>query len=223
MIRVIKLPEIVLGLVFDVDGTIYQETGAYREHQRKTELQALMAELGVSCQKAAVRFEARESLLARELGRKPSAGETIRALGFSQSWLMNVRRQKWDPASFIQPDQDLPRIFGIAAERFSMVFTTTSPRLIAEKILTACGLCSVLQALIVIGGEDVKKPKPDAEVYALAASRLGLVPSVCLSLGNRFTHDIAPALSIGMGGILVDGPQGVRETLCLLLGKGGAR
>jgi len=56
---------------------------------------------------------------------------------------------------------------------------------------------------IVIAGEDTRMTKPDPEPFLLAASRLGVPPSVCVFVGDKPFTDIKGASAAGMQPILV--------------------
>lgn len=61
----------------------------------------------------------------------------------------------------------------------------------------------------VVGLDSTLKSKPETEPFELALRLLDLRPEVCLSIGDRFDVDLAPALALGMGGILVTGVEDV--------------
>jgi phosphoglycolate phosphatase/putative hydrolase of the HAD superfamily len=60
-----------------------------------------------------------------------------------------------------------------------------------------------------VGLDDTGRSKPEPEPYRLAAERLGAACETCLSIGDRYDVDLAPALSLGMGALLVDGVEDV--------------
>lgn len=57
--------------------------------------------------------------------------------------------------------------------------------------------------VIIVGGEDTERTKPDPEPFELAASRLDLNPSQCAFVGDKPFTDIKGAKSAGMKTILV--------------------
>lgn len=52
--------------------------------------------------------------------------------------------------------------------------------------------------------DDVGIGKPDPRFFALALERTGGRPETAVAVGDRIDNDVAPALELGMAGILID-------------------
>ena len=74
---------------------------------------------------------------------------------------------------------------------------------IGRKTLETLGVESLFTEIL--GLDSTMKSKPDPENFLLAAKRMGCAPDRMISVGDRYAVDIEPALSLGMGGILVEG------------------
>ncbi|HVL90120.1 MAG TPA: HAD-IA family hydrolase [Actinomycetota bacterium] len=64
------------------------------------------------------------------------------------------------------------------------------------------GVASLFDAVVVSGSEGVEKPDP--AIFAIALERMGVPPERSVYVGDSLTHDVAPALSLGMGAVLID-------------------
>ena len=64
---------------------------------------------------------------------------------------------------------------------------------------------------VLVGLDDTLSGKPSPGPFEETARRLGLAPARCVSVGDRFDVDLAPAMELGMGAILVDGVEDVYE------------
>ncbi len=83
---------------------------------------------------------------------------------------------------------------------------SNSPRDLVEAALGAAGLDGAFDA--VLGVEDVRRPKPDAEIYLAACERLGATPSRSVALEDSPTG-VAAARAAGMYVIGVPSYEGV--------------
>jgi phosphoglycolate phosphatase/putative hydrolase of the HAD superfamily len=97
-----------------------------------------------------------------------------------------------------------------------LALVSNNPRSVVEASLACLDVGSAFE--LAIGLDDSLRSKPDPASFILALSRLGLGAESCLSIGDRYDVDIAPALGLGMGAILVDGVEDVyRLPDCLQL------
>jgi phosphoglycolate phosphatase/putative hydrolase of the HAD superfamily len=58
---------------------------------------------------------------------------------------------------------------------------------------------------VLVGLDTCNLSKPAKEPFVLAAQKSGTNPASIVSVGDRYDLDLAPALELGMGGILVRG------------------
>jgi len=80
---------------------------------------------------------------------------------------------------------------------------TMSPRLTAERILRILRVYSVFWVLVT--AEDVKKGKPDPEVYLVAAAKLDVAPPECLVLEDS-VNGVEAAIAAGAHVIAIATP-----------------
>lgn len=83
---------------------------------------------------------------------------------------------------------------------YRMAVASSSPYREVMAILAHHGLADTFE--IVVGGDMVARKKPDPEIYLLAASRLGLLPSECVAFEDS-QSGIAAAVSAGLAAVAV--------------------
>lgn len=69
-------------------------------------------------------------------------------------------------------------------------------------LLERLGIAPLLRVMVVSGAEGVEKPDP--RIFSLALERGALEPGRTVYVGDSLTHDVAPALAMGMGAVLLD-------------------
>lgn len=218
--EVLRWPENILALILDVDETVYERNSDYNDHQRQIELAALAQAWEVPVAEATERVSEQSSLMFNAIGRKPSAAEVIRSFGFRQDWLAGVRSEGWQPERFLKPDPRTLELFLQAEQKYRLAFATTSPRRVAEKVLSALRLSVLLKRAVLCSAEDAV-PKPDPAIYRVAAERLQVKFEECMSIGDRLDFDALPALNIGMGAVVVSNLADLHELLQTLCSQGG--
>lgn len=159
------------GVVFDMDGVLI-DSGAHH----RASWTALCDDLGVAPPPEFWRLtigRPAEEAVQRLLGRAMSSAEA-RALG---------ARKRAHYARLAQRGiLPIPGVTEFVAELARLgvprAVATSAPRSDLERLLTAVGLRS--HFAVVVTAEDVRRGKPDPEVYVRAARGLGLAPGACL-------------------------------------------
>jgi phosphoglycolate phosphatase/putative hydrolase of the HAD superfamily len=201
------------ALVFDLDNTLYTNK-AYCDFQEDVLVERLGAELGIGTEAAAAKLAAlRAEREAAGLG-KTSLGKLFAALGIDIPTSVRWREECYEPARWLKKDPRLDRALTLLAKDYRLALMTNNPRLVGEKSLEALGVRDHFS--IIVGLDDTYSGKPAPEPFLEVARRLGLDPSSCVSIGDRFDVDLAPAMELGMGAILVDGVEDVYELPSLL-------
>jgi FMN phosphatase YigB (HAD superfamily) len=204
--KVLAIADETEALVFDLDNTLYTNP-EYAAFQEDVLVERLGRELGLGTDGARARIAAlRSERAAAGLG-KTSLGRLFAALGVDMRASVRWREECYEPAKWLSRDQRLDRALEVLSRRYAIALVTNNPRLIGEKSLAALGVRDRFSVLV--GLDDTFAGKPAPEPFSLAAGRLGLGPASCVSIGDRFDVDLAPAMELGMGGILVDGVEDV--------------
>jgi FMN phosphatase YigB (HAD superfamily) len=208
--EVFSLPERIRGLFFDIDNTLYTHE-AYAAHQYDVLYQALSRHLGARVSDLRGEIEAWRSSQAAARGGKPSLGTAF------AHWEADIETSVLWRSRYIRPEQyltedrrlqeTLRRFAG--PEDLAMVAVTNNPSDIGWRTLECLGIRGFFAG--VVGLDHTLASKPDSDHFDRALAIAGLPPERCVSIGDRFGIDIAPALERGMGGILVDGVREVYE------------
>ena len=194
------------ALIFDLDNTLYTNPG-YAAFQEEVLIERLGRELGMGPEAAAARIKAlRAERVEAGLG-ATSLGKLFAALGIEIATSVRWREECVEPAKWLGRDARLDHALGLLSKDYSLALMTNNPRLIGEKSLAALGVRQRFSVLV--GLDDTFTGKPSPEPFLETAHRLGLDPRLCVSIGDRFDVDLAPAMELGMGAILVDGVEDV--------------
>jgi Predicted hydrolase (HAD superfamily) len=196
------------ALVFDLDNTLYTNP-AYAASQEEALVERLGLELNIGPEAAAAKIAAlRAERTAAGLG-KTSLGWLFAALGIDMATSVRWREECILPEKWLKKDERLDRALGLLGVGYRLALMTNNPRLVGEKSLEALGVRRHFS--ILVGLDDTYSGKPAPEPFVETARRLGIAPESCVSIGDRFDVDLAPAMELGMGAILVDGVEDVYE------------
>lgn len=69
-------------------------------------------------------------------------------------------------------------------------------------LLQRLGVADLFDVVVVSGAEGVEKPDP--AIFTCALERMGVKAERSVYVGDSLTHDVAPALALGMRAVLVD-------------------
>jgi len=200
--KIIAVGDDPKALVFDLDNTLYTNP-AYAQFQEDALVERLGRELKIGTAAAAAKIAAlRAEREAAGLG-KTSLGKLFAALGIDIKDSVRWREECFEPAKWLKRDERLDAALRTLAKRFKLALMTNNPRLVGEKSLKALGARECFSVLV--GLDDTLSGKPAPGPFLEVSRRLGLDPRACVSIGDRFDVDLAPAMELGMGAILVDG------------------
>ncbi|MCX7028121.1 MAG: HAD family hydrolase [Spirochaetes bacterium] len=204
--KVFGLPGEIRALVFDMDGTLYTHHG-YARFQESSQVARLAQALGASESEAKTALDrAREARRAQGLPRTSMANLFL-GFGIDMATIVRWREEKIVPGDWLVTDQRLDAALALLQKRFRLALLTNNPRKVGEASLAALGVAGRFE--FVVGLDDNWASKPAREPFLEVCARLGLEPSFCVSIGDREDVDLATALTLGMGAILVDGVEDV--------------
>lgn len=208
------LPERPRALLFDIDGTLYDN-----EPYARFQVEVLVAELARVRGRPVDEIRAEVERVRRELAEREgrattSLGNAMAALGVDLATSVAWRERLIEPAAWLARDPELEGALAALARRFKLAAVTNNPRLVALKGLAALGVAERFGA--VVGLDDTLRSKPAREPFELAARLLGVPLTDCVSIGDRYDVDLAVPLELGAGGILVDGASDVYRLPALL-------
>ncbi|MFW6289020.1 MAG: HAD family hydrolase [Spirochaetota bacterium] len=202
-----SLPSRIEGLAFDIDKTLYNN-----DYYAKNQIDLLIerfaqerSETIADARRAILRWQ--EDYAAANDGARQSLGNTFAALGVPIETSVAWREELIRPEHFLQPDEYLGRALEELAREYRIVAVTNNPVRVGRATLEALGVGRYFPH--VVGLDSTLRSKPDPATFRHAAEVLRCQPEAAVSIGDRYEVDIVPALSVGMGGILVDGVHDV--------------
>lgn len=160
-----------VGVIFDMDGVLV-DSGAHH----RAAWQALLAELGVPVPDEFWRRtigRPAEEAVGRLLGRALTPGQA-RELGRRKHEHYEKLARQGLPAIPGAPEF----VAALGRRGVPRAVATSARRADAATLLGTLGLLRHFE--IVVTADDVRRGKPDPEVYVLAARGLGLLPHQCL-------------------------------------------
>ncbi len=202
-----ELPQKISGIIFDMDSTLYTNK-AYERFQYDAVIERLAAVKHFSFDEMKAQIEAyRDDWAKTHGGKKTSLGNAFAAFGVSIAESARWREELYRPEDFLSEDVQLRKSLETLGKSYSLAVVTNNSYVVAQRTLAVLGAESIFHHII--GLDTTGYSKPRAEPFLRAAKEMGLPPEECVSVGDRFDIDLAVPLSLGMGGILVNGAEDV--------------
>lgn len=204
--KVFRLPKTVRGIVLDMDGTLYSNP-AYLKWQESSQVARLADRLGIEVPEAAGMLGAARE--ARRTAGLPatSMANIFKGFGIEMADIVRWREEDIRPEDWLVPDPELDIALKELSRHHRLSLLTNNPRKVGAASLEVLGVAAHFSA--VVGLDDTGESKPSVTPFRRVCGDMGLDPRHCISIGDRNDVDIEPALSIGMGGILVEGVEEV--------------
>lgn len=206
--KIFPLPRSPIALLFDLDSTLYTNEG-YALFQTEVLVERLARERGEAVVETRRRLAKLRAELRAASGGDTSLGVLFAELGIPISTSVRWREELIHPGDWLEPDEKLRVSLERLRSRFRIALVTNNPHVVGIASLKSLDIVQTFE--LVIGLDDSMRSKPDSVPFTLAAERLGVGVGRCLSIGDRYDVDIAPALALGMGAILVDGVRDIYD------------
>ncbi|MDE7291580.1 MAG: HAD family hydrolase [Treponemataceae bacterium] len=201
--KVIKIPQNLKTIIFDIDSTLYTNE-EYAFEQVDCQVRRFASERGISDDEARkLVADFREKFARENGGKKISLSNTLLSFGVPIQKSVEWRRELLEPKNFLTHDERLQKTLSALSEKFNLICVTNNPVTPAKKTLVALGVESLFSDII--GLDTCNVSKPAREPFLLAAEKCGSHAQECLSVGDRYDLDISVPLELGMGGVLVEG------------------
>ena len=212
--RFYSVPQDLRAIIFDIDSTLYTNA-AYAFEQVDCQVRRFAALCGITNEEARKMVsDYRKKFAAENGGKKVSLSNTLRSFGISIEQSVQWRRELIEPADFLGVDSKLQDALVQLKKKYRLLCVTNNPILPAQKTLVALGVADLIEVLV--GLDTCNLSKPAKEPFERAAAAAGVSPKNIISVGDRYDLDIAPALELGMGGVLVRGVEDVYKLPSLL-------
>jgi len=143
----------------------------------------------------------------RRKGQSISLGNIFLSFGISIEETIRWREELYRPEDYLREDNLLCVSLQKLAKRFSFALVTNNPVSLAVRTLKILGVYDFFPDIV--GLDTCGVSKPHAAIFNKVLQLYGVSAKQCISVGDRYDIDIALALDLGMGGILVDGVEDV--------------
>ena len=205
--RFYNVPSDIKAIIFDIDSTLYTNA-SYAFEQVDCQVRRFASIRGITNEEARKMVaDYRKKYAAENGGKKVSLSNTLRSFGVSIEQSVQWRRELIEPADFLGPDKKLQEALAALGRRYKLLCVTNNPILPAQKTLDALGVADLMEVLV--GLDTCNLSKPAKEPFERAAKEAGVPFDKIISVGDRYDLDLAPALELGMGGVLVRGVEDV--------------
>lgn len=189
-------------LIWDLDGTLYQDKPGLQKNFKKILYQKLAALWQVSFKEAKERFEKRQKNLK---------GITLSLVSFGLNGYQLIeevmKEVKFE--SFLKKDPRLKKMFKDLS-RFDHFLLTDNTKESASRKLKLLGLNTSFFKKIFYC-LDLQITKPDIRLFKIVLDNISLPAKSCLLIGDSLGKDIAPAKKVGMRTCLVWGKSKVAD------------
>ena len=194
------------GLLFDIDGTLY-DSRAYMDSQRQVLVERLAMELGRSYDHMRTEVREKQNRIEEESGERPTLANTFREFGIGIRQSAEWRSMLMNPERYLDRDPKLGDTLSKLSERMVLVALTNNPSDIGLRTLRCLGVEEHFTDIV--GIDDTFTSKPDLAPFRMALQLTRHPADQVAVVGDRYDADIAPALELGMAGVLVDGVEDV--------------
>jgi phosphoglycolate phosphatase/putative hydrolase of the HAD superfamily len=206
--KIYRLPEKTLALIFDMDQTLYT-SDEYARVQVDGLVERLARRRGKTFEEISSEIaEHRRAWAAIHQGAALSLSHIFtRFYGLTLEENIRWREEIYEPASYLRADPRLRETLSGLSRYRGLALVTNNAERVARKTLAILGVEDLFPRII--GLDTAGTAKPHRRPFMKAAELLGQAPEHCVSVGDRFDVDLAPSLELGMGAILVDGVKDV--------------
>ena len=202
-----NIPEVVKGIIFDIDGTLYT-SDEYVFEQVDVQVRHFAKLKSISVETARKMVEEYKAKWAEtHNGEKISLAKTMAAFGIPVAESILWRKKLIKPEKFLHRDEKLVKTIESLKSKYKIICVTNNPVFTARKTLEAIGISEFFPEII--GLDSTGLSKPHYLPFSMALQKMGVEAKNCVAVGDRFNIDIELPVKMGMGGILVDGVEDV--------------
>lgn len=228
--KILGVPDSIQAFFLDIDGTLYtnQDYGSY---QTEALIKQYANYSNIDTEEATKLVEKTKNELFKVTGHKTSLGNVMSFLGVDIATSVKWRQSLFRPKDFLAPNpvlrialieliylntentsidnysKGIPFVHGSTPEKIKLAAVTNNPQSVGEATLDALGIKDLFS--VICGLDNTMKSKPDTAPFSYTAELLKIKLQHCVSVGDRYDIDLAPALELGMGAILVNGVEDV--------------
>lgn len=175
------------GAIFDLDGTLYFNSGLGREIGRVA-YRYMAGIKGVDEATARQMVRSARLRISEEQGSEASLSISCMDLGGDLRELHRCFSDTIEPERFLERDERVVMLLERLSERFPLYIYTNNNRSLSSRIMNAIGVSHLFRKVFTI--EDSWKPKPDRQTLESIFAETGLLPAETLFAGDRYDIDL---------------------------------
>ena len=184
-------PDRLRAIVFDLDGTLYQDEQLGEEvHQAACRYVASLQ--GIPADQASLVLQQARSCLSGSGGTLSRA--TV-SLGGDLKELHRRFNLEVHPEDLLHPDPRVLELMGKLGRRYELYLYTNNNRALSDRIMAQIGVAGFFKRVFTI--EDSWSPKPDQQVLQGILDAIGRKPGETLFVGDRYEVDLLLPASLG--------------------------
>lgn len=206
-----NLPDKISALIFDIDNTLYTNE-EYAFEQVDVQVREFARLRGITTDEARhMVAEKRKEWADKHEGAQITLANIMLSFDIPVSQSIAWRSELIKPEVFLKPDARLIAVIQQFFQKYALIAVTNNPVKTGRRNLQALGIEQFFKG--VVGLDTCGVSKPAREPFLKAVEQLGVPAGECISIGDRYAVDIATPLDLGMGAILVTGPEELYETV----------
>lgn len=184
----------IRGIVFDLDGTLYESGSYISEIQRVAAV--YVSEFKKTGLDDAVRLMAvTRQRLSAECGTSQTISAVCTELGGTIQGLHRFFTENLRPEAYLVRDERVIRLLERLAERYALYVYTNNNRVLTTRIMNYLGLEEIMHGVFTI--DETWRGKPDREILRQLLEKIALSPDETLFVGDRYDVDLRLPEQIG--------------------------
>ncbi len=205
--KCVYLPKKISALIFDIDNTLYSNKD-YAHEQVDVQVRAFARLKHITAEEARLMVQTERDMWAQaHNGDQITLANIMIKFGISIDQIIEWRNKLIKPEQYLKNDDKLIREIGELATKYKLIAITNNPVSTGRRNLDAIGIGSFFEHVIGLDTTGLSKPAPAPFIKAF--EMLGVPSDEIVSIGDRYAVDIATPVALGMGGILVTGPEDI--------------
>lgn len=204
----------IRAIIFDLDGTLYEERELGRE-MLQSACGTIAGACGLSSEEAGGLFRGTRERLSLAVGYTVSLTRTCQELGIDIPELHRRFCEDIHPERYLRRDERVGALLERLGAGADLYLYTNNNRCLSERIMGLLGIDGMFRKIYTI--EDTWRPKPDRTVLETMLREIGRTAPECLFVGDRYAIDLELPREMGAQVFLA---RSVEELLTLETGIG---
>ena len=184
----------IRGIVFDLDGTLY-ESERFAAEIQDASVAYIAGIKRLSQTEAGQVMAATRKRLSDESGTVQTISAVCTELGGSVQELHRFFEESLRPEAYLVRDERVIRLLERLAEQLPLYIYTNNNRVLTTRIMDYLGLNGLVLGIFTI--DDTWRGKPDEQMVHKVLAQIGLAPHEVLFVGDRYDVDLRVPEQLG--------------------------